>query len=187
MSSRSLLRALALGAVLSTAVLVGSAQAQATTLKIAVIDVERIIRDSATAKASLAKLEEYGREQEAKLDAKKNEVEQLRKRLADGQLSLADDKLADLRKEIETKTIELRRAGDDAQREFNQRQADALQDIERRVMPVIKKVGEDGGYTLIFRKFDSGLVYAADEVDITPAVITQLDAGTAAAAKPAPR
>jgi outer membrane protein len=187
MSSRSPLRALALGAILSTAVLVGSAHAQATTLKIAVIDVERIIRDSATAKSLLARLEEYGREQEAKLDAKKNEVEQLRKRLADGQLSLADDKLADLRKEIETKTIELRRAGDDAQREFNQRQADALQDIERRVMPVIKKVGEDGGYTLIFRKFDSGLVYAADEVDITPAVITQLDAGIAAAAKPASR
>ncbi len=32
------------------------------------------------------------------------------------------------------------------------------------------------GYTLIFRKFESGLIYADEAVDITKLVITRLDA-----------
>ncbi len=159
------------------------AQAQSN-LKIGVIDVERIVTESATGKATLAKLEDYGKEQQAKLQAKKDSVDQLRSRIAEGSLSLAEDKLNELKKELESRSIELRRAGDDAQREFNQRQQEALGEIERRVMPVIKKVGEEGGYTMIFRKFDSGLVYATEDVDLTAVVIQRLDAAQGAEAKP---
>ncbi len=34
-------------------------------------------------------------------------------------------------------------------------------------MPVINQVGKEQGYTLIFRKFESGLIYADEAVDIT--------------------
>ncbi len=34
--------------------------------------------------------------------------------------------------------------------------------IDERVMPVINQVGKELGYTLIFRKFESGLIYADD-------------------------
>jgi outer membrane protein len=185
MSVSGFFRAAALVASLGALSVASPLSAQATGgMKIGIIDVERIVTESAMGKAALAKLEEFGKEQEGKLQAKKDEIEQLRKKVADGQLSLSEDKLGDLRKELETKTIELRRLGDDAQREFNQRQQTALGEIERRVMPVLKTVGDEGGYTMIFRKFDSGLVYAADNVDITPQVIQRLDAANAAEGKP---
>ena len=34
-------------------------------------------------------------------------------------------------------------------------------------MPVINQVGKELGYTLIFRKFESGLIYADEAIDIT--------------------
>lgn len=153
-----------------------SLPAAAQTMKIGVIDVQRIITESATGKAALSQLDAYGKEQQDKLRQKKEAVDQLQNRLAEGRLSLAEDRLAELQKELETKSIELRRAADDAQREFNRRQEEVLKGIELKVMPVIQKVGEEGGYTAIFRKFESGLVYAAEQIDITPMIIQRLDA-----------
>lgn len=158
------------------------AAAQAGQAKFAVIDVQRIIAESASARAALAKLQDYGKEQEAKLSAKKNEIDQLKKRVDEGANALAEDRLNELKRELSAKTIELQRAGDDAQREFNDRQAEALREIERRVMPVIQQVGQEGGYSMIFRKFDSGLVYAAEGLDITAVVIQRLDAAAPAPA-----
>ena len=152
------------------------AAAQGESLRIAVLDVQRIITESATGKAILAKLEEFGKQQQDKLKAKRDAIDQLRSRITDGRLSLAEDKLAELEKELEAKTIDLRRAGDDAQREFNQRQEAELKSIERKVMPIIEQMGREGGYTLIFRKFESGLVFASEQIDITESVIQRLDA-----------
>jgi outer membrane protein len=168
--------AAALALTLAAAALPAPVLAQDGAMKIAVIDVQRIITESGTGKAVLAKLEEFGKQQQDKLKAKRDAVEQLRTRLSEGQLSLADDKLAELQKEIESKTIDLRRASDDAQREFNRRQEEELKGIERKVMPIIEQVGREGGYTMIFRKFESGLVFATDDIDITQSIILKLDA-----------
>jgi outer membrane protein len=154
------------------------AAAQGAAPKIGVIDVQRIITESATGKAALAKLEEFGKQQQDKLKAKRDAIEQLRDRISEGQLSLAEDKLAELQKELESKTIDLRRASDDAQREFTRRQEEELKGIERKVMPIIEQAGREGGFTLIFRKFESGLVFATDDVDITQSVIQKLDAAS---------
>ena len=162
---------------------IAPASAQQGQQKFAIIDVQRIVGESASARAALTKLQDYGKEQEAKLGGKKSEIDQLKKRIDDGANALAEDRLNELKRELQAKTIELQRAGDDAQREFNERQAEALRDIERRVMPVIQQVGKEGGYSMIFRKFDSGLVYADESLDITALVIQRLDA---AAAAPAP-
>lgn len=150
------------------------AQAQAT-VKVAVIDVQRIITDSQTGKGALAQLEQFHNEQQGRIDSLRDDIQQLRQRISEGQLSLAEDRLEALQKELETKTIEARRAADDATREFNRRQEEVLKGIEKQVMPIIKQMGDEGAYTMIFRKFDSGLVYADDTVDITEQVITRLD------------
>jgi len=157
-------------------VTVGTALPAEAQLKVAVIEVQRIITDSQAGKAVLATLEKYGKEQQDRLTAKRDEIEQLRNRISEGQLSLSEDRLEALQKDLETKSIELRRLADDAQRELNRRQEEAFKEIERRVMPILQQIGKEGGYTMIFRKFESGLVYATEEIDITGQVISRLDA-----------
>ncbi len=159
-----------------------SAQAQAPAVKLGVIDVQKIITDSASGKAAAAKLEQFGNELAAKIEPKREELAALGKKIADGQNALAEDRLKDMRQEYQSKQLALTRAGEDAQREFNQRQEEMLKEIERKVMPVIQQVGQEGGYTLVLRKFDSGLVYAAEGIDITAAVISRLDAQSPAPA-----
>ncbi|HEY8022759.1 MAG TPA: OmpH family outer membrane protein, partial [Thermoanaerobaculia bacterium] len=97
-------------------------------------------------------------------------------KIDDGRLSLAQDKLADLEKQMEDRVTGVRRMQEDASRELNKKKDDILGSVDQRVMPVINQIGKEMGYTLIFRKFESGLIYADEAVDITPAVIKRLDA-----------
>jgi outer membrane protein len=145
-------------------------------LKIAVINTEQILLDSQAGKKALADLKKIQDQKEAELNAKQEEIKALQAKIDSGHLSLAQDKLAELEKQLEDKVIAARRLQDDANRDLNKKKDDVLGGIDQRVMPVINQLGKEMGFTLIFRKFESGLIYADEAIDITPLVIQRLDA-----------
>ncbi len=145
--------------------------------RIAVIDTEKILLSSNAGKKAVADLKKLQEQREKELGAKAQELKDLQAKINDGRLSLAQDKLADLSKQYEEKEIVLRRAQDDATRELTKKRDEMLAAIDEKVMPVINQVGKELGYTMIFRKFESGLIYADDGIDITNAVIQRIDAG----------
>ena len=145
-------------------------------LKVAVINTEQILLESVAGKKAVADLKKVQDQKEAELNAKQEEIKTLQAKIDAGRLSLAQDKLADLEKQLEDKVISARRLQDDANRDLNKRKDDVLGGIDQRVMPVINQLGKEMGFTLIFRKFESGLIYADEAIDITPLVIQRLDA-----------
>ena len=177
---RTPLRTVLAAALLLAAAGVSPAAAQG--LKVAVINTEQVLLESSTGKAALAELRQVREAKEAEGQNLQNEVQELRKRLTDGRLSLAEDKIAELEQQLEEKGIALRRFQDDATRELNKRRDEVLAEIDRKVLPIINQVGQEQGYSLIFRKYESGLVFASDEVDITNEIIRRLDSGASAAA-----
>src|SRR3954454_4826918 len=152
------------------------AAAGTITLKVAVIDTEKILLSSNAGKKAVADLKKLQEQREKELGSRAQELKDLQGKINDGRLSLAQDKLADLSKQYEEKEIALRRAQDDATRELTKKRDEMLAQIDDRVMPVINQVGKELGYTLIFRKFESGLIYADEAVDITGVVIQRIDA-----------
>ena len=145
--------------------------------KLGVIDVERILRDSTRGKQVLEGLQSFSEQKKSELLAEQAVLEDLQKKFADSRLTLAEDKLADMQKELEDKTIGLRRMQDDAERELQKRQQQEFGKIEEEVLPIINTVGKELGYTLIFNKFQSGLVFADDGVDLTDLVIERYNGG----------
>jgi outer membrane protein len=115
-------------------------------------------------------------------------MKELRDRINDGRLSLSEERLAEMQRELEEKIIAYRRFQDDAQREFQEVQGETFEAIQSQVMPIITSVGTEFGYTLIFNKFESGLVFAQEEVDITNLILERFneEAGGAAEPKPEP-
>jgi len=145
-------------------------------IRVAVIDTEKILLSSNAGKKAVADLKKLQEQREKELAGRAQELKDLQGKINDGRLSLAQDKLADLSKQYEEKEIALRRAQDDATRELTKKRDEMLAAIDDRVMPVINQVGKELGYTLIFRKFESGLIYADEGVDITNTVIQRIDA-----------
>jgi outer membrane protein len=160
-----------------------AARPAAGPLRLAVIDTERILLESATGKKALADLKKLQEQKEGELRSRQQEIKDLQGKISDGRLSLAQDKLEEMNKQVEDKLIALRRLQDDATRELNKRKDDVLGQIDQKVMPVINQVGKEQGYTLIFRKFESGLIYADEAVDITGSVIQRLDGAQASQGK----
>ncbi len=156
-----------------------AAPAVAQTMKIAVLDTEKVLTTSETGKKALAELQTLRDQKETQAQTLDQQIQDLRQRLSDGRMSLSEDKLADLQKQYEDKTIEMKRFQDDANRELGKKRDEVLAAIDKKVMPIINQYGKEKGYDLIFRKFDSGLVYAAETVDITNDIIGRLDGGAA--------
>jgi len=149
------------------------------TLRIAVIDTEKILLSSVAGKKAIGELKKIQEQKEAELRGKQQEIKELEDKIAQGRLSLAQDKLAEMQKALEDKEISLRRSSDDATRDLNKKKDDLLGSIDEKVMPVINQIGKEQGYTMIFRKFESGLIYADEAIDITASVIQRLDAAAA--------
>ncbi|MBP9144549.1 MAG: OmpH family outer membrane protein [Thermoanaerobaculia bacterium] len=160
---------------LSVLALVPASAALAQAGKVAVIDVQRLVTDSVAGKEALARLKKLQDDKIAEGKAKNEEVDNLRKRLNEGRLSLADDKISELEKQLEEKVTGLRRFQEDAERDFNKSRETTFGEIERRVFPVIEQIGKEGGYAFIFNKFQSGLLYADEAADITNQVIQRFD------------
>ncbi len=139
--------------------------------KIAVIDVQRVVTESDPGKEVMQKLRVLS-------DAKAQEGQNLQQGMATLQdqfnkqrFTVSEQRQAEMSKEIEDAQIEIRRFQDDAQRELQEAQRRELGGLEERILPIINQVGQAEGYTLIFNKFQSGLVYADEAVDITDRVI----------------
>src|SRR5579863_6799547 len=98
---------------------VASAPAAPANLRIAIIDTEKILATSQVGKKVLGELKKLQDTKEGELRARAQEIKDLQDKINTGKLSLAEDKLAEIGKQIEDKEIALRRMQDDAAREFN--------------------------------------------------------------------
>jgi outer membrane protein len=144
-------------------------------LAVAVIDVDQLVQSSAAGKEAMARLKKTQDEKVADRKKMTDELEGLQKQLETQRATLSDAKVADLQKQIEDKTIALRRYDDDAQQQLEEAKRKELGDLEKRIMPIIQELGREMKLQLVFNKFQSGLVYADDSLDITEMVIKRFN------------
>jgi outer membrane protein len=165
-------------AALVTGSLTATAGAQVPP-KVAVINVVQLLEESDAGRQGIEGLKELQTQMTDERNTMQAEAQDLRTKISDGQFSLNEEKLAELQKQLEDKLIELQRFNDDANRELQKSQEQMLTNIQGKVMPIINAVGQEGGYTMIFNKFESGLVYASDAIDITAEVMERLNSSAA--------
>ena len=152
------------------------AEAQETSLKIAVVDLEVVVAGSEAGKALQVKLEQFQNQVQDEGKALNDQGRDIQRRIAEGANSLTEDKLAELQKQLEDATIALRRFRDDKQREGQKMQTDGLKEIEAKLEPIFKKIQEEEGYDLILNNIPGVVVMANENVDITGKVIERLNA-----------
>ncbi|HVE70870.1 MAG TPA: OmpH family outer membrane protein [Thermoanaerobaculia bacterium] len=156
--------------------------AQTTPARVAVIDVQKVLTQSTAGKAAYDKLKKL---QDDKMNQAKSMDEELKKLDADiatKRLSLSEDKITDMQKQLADKRINMQRYAQDAEREIGEARDRELMALEGRIKPVIDAIGKEMGLAAIFNKFESGLVYASEAIDITETVIQRFNSAQPAAA-----
>ncbi len=168
------------------AIAVSPARAQETPkLTMAVIDVDQLVQNSAAGKEAMARLKKFSDEKVADRKKMADDLDGLNKQLEAQRATLSENKIADLQKQIEDRGIALRRFDDDAQQQLEEAKRRELSGLEKQIMPIIAELGREMTLQLIFNKFQSGLVYADDALDITDQVLKRFNTRITTNPKPA--
>ena len=155
--------------------------------RLAVIDVQRVLNTSVAGKAAQERLKKLQEDKLARATKMQEEMKALDTEINTKKLSLSEDKLTDLQKQLADKQVSMQRFGQDADKELGEARDKALLELENKIKPVIDQIGKEMGLAAIFNKFESGLVYASDAIDITDTVIKRFNEANVAenAAPPA--
>ncbi len=160
--------------------------AQSVPARVAVVDVQKVLGTSVAGKAAYERLKKMQDDRVTKAQAMNEEIAKLESDINTKKLSLSEDKLTDLQKQLSDKKISMQRFAQDADREVGDSRDKTLAELEAKIKPVIDSIGKEMGLAAIFNKFESGLVYASDAIDITDSVVKRFDAATGGSAPAAP-
>ena len=166
---------------IAVAALALPAVAQTAPARVAVIDVQRVLATSTAGKSAYERLKKLQEERMARAQKMDDEIKNLSNDLNTKKLSLSAEKVADMEKQISDKRIAMQRYAQDADRELGEARDKELQTLEGKIKPVIDALGKEMGLAAIFNKFESGLVYASEAIDITESVIKRFNEAQASA------
>lgn len=154
--------------------------------RVAVIDYQKVLLTSVAGKATSEKFKKLVEDREAQGQKLQGEIKKLEDDINGKKMSLSEEKLSDMQKQLSDKRIALQRYGQDAQRELEEAEDREMAALQSKVLPVITAIGKEMGLAAVFSKFQSGLLYASDAIDITDTVIKRFDATSPAAPAAAP-
>jgi outer membrane protein len=144
-------------------------------MRVAVIDVNRVLTTSVPGKAAYNRLKALQDEKMARAQKMDDEIKALDNDINTKKISLSEEKLNDMQKQLSDKKIAMQRYAQDADREIGEARDHALQELNGKIMPVVDQVGKEMGLAAIFNKYESGLIYASEAIDITEMVIKRFN------------
>ena len=143
--------------------------------KVAFMNPDRIVVESALGKASTAKMTALRAQKLAELNTRNQELESARQKLASGSL-LSDAARTSAQKSIDRLQVELQRAQQDAEAAVQELQQQINADFDRALTPVVEQVALDKGLYILLRVDTGTIAWADPSLDITGDIIKRLDA-----------
>lgn len=139
--------------------------------KIGAVNVERILRDSNTAKAVSSKLEQEFSKRERDLRGSADQLRQAFERFERESPTLPEAQRTTRQRQLVEQERDLQRRQRDFQEELNLRRNEALQQVIEKLNRVIRTIAEAEKFDLIVQE----AYYVSPRVDITERVMSQLD------------
>lgn len=163
------LKTLSLAAVAAALLIAAPASLQAQT-KIAFVDFQRALLDTADMQSEAAKLEAEFKPQQDRLQALNGELQQIQTRLQ----SAAAEAAPAIQAEGQRKQREAQRLTEDLQADIDYRREEILQKGAVRMREVLGKLRDENGYTAVM---DISATYAFDSsLEITAEAVKAYDA-----------
>lgn len=144
--------------------------------KFGVVDLQKALNLS---KAGKDTKEMFGKKVESAqkmLEAREQELKKLQTDFEKQSLLLSADARIEKTKEFEAKRRDLERYVKDSRDELTMEERRLTNKILEEIEKVVQRVGKEEGYTFIFERNQSGILYLRDVLDLTDRVIKAYDA-----------
>ncbi len=147
----------------------GAAFAQS---KIGVVQIERIVRDSAPALRAQKKLEAEFAKRDAELGKLADQLKRLQDELEKDGVTMSESLRRNKERDFNDLTRDFQKRQRDYREDMNQRRNEELSQVIESANRIIRQIAEQEKYDIIFQE----AAYANPRIDITDKVIKALDA-----------
>jgi len=144
------------------------------------VDFERAVVESAEGKKASEKFNSTLKAKQGDIEKRQRELEDQQKKLQNGARTLSDAAKADLQKDIDRRTTELKRINEDAQKDLQGMRDQLLGPIAQRATAILQAMAAEKGYTLIIdvSNPENNVIWANPKNDITAELIKRIDTAT---------
>lgn len=144
---------------------------------VGVIDADAVVQRSNRGKAFLQQMEAFNQQKQSELKSQVDAFQARQKELQAAAAAMSDSELQAAQDELNRLQTDLKRRQEDAQREGRRRMDEGLGKLERLIGPLVRQIAEERQLDLVVRSGpQTPVVYYSDRVDLTPEVVTRLDA-----------
>jgi outer membrane protein len=158
-----------LAAVVAAAVM-AAGPARTEGLKVAVIDVNKVLNESAFGKQARKKMEARYEELKKKIDALSEEARKMKEDLDKQKILLGKEKLKEKEDALKEKVAELRKISQEAEKEMQNRQGELTREVLKIVEGQVDKIVKEEKINLLLERA-SGVVHFDPSMDITAKVL----------------
>ena len=149
----------------TSVLLLGLAFGASAQMKVAIINSQLAVIETAEIKKAQAELEAKYKPRQSQIETLQKEIAQLQQQLQAGQGKLAPQAEQDIQVRGQRKQRELTRLGEDLQAEVDRERNDILGRTGQRMQDVVKKIAEERGYDLVVDV--SNTIYFKPALEIT--------------------
>jgi outer membrane protein len=148
------------------------AGAQSPSLKIAYVDLQKVMLESDRGKEARKSLVEELDKRKKELNQKQDDLQKMKDSLEKQSAAITPEARADKEKQYQIRLKDYQRMTTDYQTELQQKDQELTRNILKDLEELIKGMGEKEKYTFILEKTQGGLLFASPSMDITDKVIT---------------
>lgn len=154
-----------------------TAFAQAVDFRIGAVSFSYIARNSKTASAALAEVQDFERKKAGEIETRAAELQKQQVELQQRSASMSPRAVADLQRAFEKSRLEFTRLQQDAQAEVEAMQQRFEADFRIKLAPIVDAISREKGLYFVFGiEQTSMLAWWSPAVDISEEVVKRLDA-----------
>lgn len=162
----------ALALVGAIGALAGTARAELT---VAVVDMQRALNECKAGKRAKDQVRQKFERAQKDLEGQRASVDRLRADYEKKFLVVKEEERRSLEKNLETRSLDLKRRYEDFQRDLKRTDAELTAGIVEELYEVVNDYAKERRYTLVLEASSGALVYMDSAVDITNEVISRHD------------
>ena len=144
-------------------------------LKVAYVDGQAVLNDSAAGKQERAKIEKLFKKKKAELDKDQSKLMSMQKKFEKDRLTMSKSQSEKWLIDYRDKKLGFEKKAAEAQREVQLKEREFSRKAGAEIQKIVTAIAKEKKFNMVLEKNRSGLVYADAAMDITPEVIKRFD------------
>lgn len=156
---------------------IGFATVASADFKVAYVDVQKAIEQTAMGKKAKAELKKEADKKTKELEKKKTDIDKMREDIEKKRSVLAEEAFAKKAAEVTEEMQKFNVAAGKAQQEIQKKESELLEPIMKKMKTVIEKLAKDKGVSMVIQSGAAAqiVLYSTSEADLTDELVKAFD------------